>query len=213
MGNNVQRDTQGVLLPEQDYRHFKIVLLGEPQAGKSMLLKRFCENTFTDKHTQTLGIDYRKSSLDFGSFTVSLQLWDLGMVDRYRKVLTPYLRANAWLFVYDVCDPRSLTDLAYWFEILDGCDYPDAYRFLVGNKIDKIDRQITPEQVRNFCSRHSVCDTFEVSCKTGENVVSAVLKTVLYIAANTEDPPIKGYPVEEGIVVCYGEILGWNRAL
>jgi small GTP-binding protein len=55
---------------------FKIVIIGDPSTGKSSLLKRYCENTFTDKYKCTIGVDFQIKVLKFNNKIVKLQLWD-----------------------------------------------------------------------------------------------------------------------------------------
>lgn len=47
-----------------DYDHlFKILLIGDSNVGKSAMLVRFTDGTFTSKFTTTIGVDYKIKSL------------------------------------------------------------------------------------------------------------------------------------------------------
>lgn len=43
--------------PKYDYR-FKLVLVGDSGVGKSSILMRFADNSYSDNFTSTIGVDF-----------------------------------------------------------------------------------------------------------------------------------------------------------
>lgn len=55
---------------------FKLLLLGNSGVGKSSLLLRFSDNTFTESYLATIGVDFKIKTLEIQEKTVKLQIWD-----------------------------------------------------------------------------------------------------------------------------------------
>lgn len=71
-GRDARRQFQRCLVPSHtplavkmsDYDHlFKILLVGDSNVGKSAMLVRFTDGTFSSKFTTTIGVDYKIRSL------------------------------------------------------------------------------------------------------------------------------------------------------
>lgn len=53
-------------------------MLGDADVGKTSLLVRFCDDTFSD-FIATIGIDFKIKTIQIDGETVKLQIWDLCM--------------------------------------------------------------------------------------------------------------------------------------
>src|SRR5438552_15887916 len=76
--------------------------------GKSCLLLRFSDDSFTPSFITTIGIDFKIRTIDLDGKRVKLQIWDTAGQERFRTITTAYYRgAMGILLVYDVTDERS----------------------------------------------------------------------------------------------------------
>ena len=60
----------------------KIMMLGDPQVGKTSLLLRYIDRTFTDKYISTLGVDFKQRQLNVQDKSFQIQVWDTAGQER-----------------------------------------------------------------------------------------------------------------------------------
>ena len=58
---------------EYDYV-FKLVLIGDSGVGKSCLLLRFADDTYTESHISTIGVDFKIRTIQLDGKTIKLQV-------------------------------------------------------------------------------------------------------------------------------------------
>lgn len=93
---------------------FKIVLIGESNTGKTSLLLRFAENTFSENYLCTIGVDFKTKTLsvDKGSRLVKLQIWDTAGQERFRSISHAYYRnSHGCVAVYDISNRGSFDSI------------------------------------------------------------------------------------------------------
>lgn len=60
----------------RDYDHlFKLLIIGDSGVGKSSLLIRFSDNTFSGSYITTIGVDFKIRTVVIGGERVKLQIW------------------------------------------------------------------------------------------------------------------------------------------
>ncbi|XP_048469000.1 ras-related protein Rab-39B-like [Rhincodon typus] len=68
---------------------FRIILLGDSTVGKSSLLKRFTDGTFSELQDPTVGVDFYARVLEVEpGCRIKLQLWDTAGQERFRSAAT-----------------------------------------------------------------------------------------------------------------------------
>ena len=63
----------GTMAQEYDYV-FKLVLIGDSGVGKSCLLLRFADDTYTESHISTIGVDFKIRTIQLDGKTIKLQV-------------------------------------------------------------------------------------------------------------------------------------------
>lgn len=158
----------------------KLIVIGDSGTGKSCLLHRFIEDTFSEDQTQTIGIEYGAKIIDLGGAKVKLQIWDTAGQERYKSVTRSYYRgAMGCLIVYDVNNRSSYESVPQWLSDARQLAGNDVVVMLIGNKIDLAKANNTRAVQHNEASLYAQQNGllhFETSAATGEFVTEAFLR-------------------------------------
>ncbi|MED6220296.1 Ras- protein RABE1d, variant 2 [Stylosanthes scabra] len=121
-----------------DYDYLiKLLLIGDSGVGKSCLLLRFTDDTFTTSFITTIGIDFKIRTVELDGKRIKLQIWDTAGQERFRTITSAYYRgAMGILLVYDVTDESSFENIRNWIRNIEEHASDNVNRILVGNKAD-----------------------------------------------------------------------------
>ncbi|KPA84549.1 putative mitochondrial ras-related rab-4 [Leptomonas pyrrhocoris] len=158
----------------------KLIVIGDSGTGKSCLLHRFIEDTFSEDQTQTIGIEYGAKIVDLGGAKVKLQIWDTAGQERYKSVTRSYYRgAMGCLIVYDVTNRSSYESVPQWLNDVRQLAGNDVVVMLIGNKCDLVkanhSRAVQHNEASLYAQQNGLLH-FETSAATGEFVTEAFLK-------------------------------------
>ena len=74
-----------VKTPNYDYL-IKLLLIGDSGVGKSCLLLRFCDDSFTPSFITTVGIDFKIKTVEADGKRAKLQIWDTAGQERFKTI-------------------------------------------------------------------------------------------------------------------------------
>jgi len=155
---------------EYDYL-FKLLLIGDSGVGKSCLLLRFADQSYTESYISTIGVDFKIRTIELDGKTIKLQIWDTAGQERFRTITSSYYRgAHGIIVVYDVCEIESFNNVKTWLAEIDRYACENVNKLLVGNKCDQTSRrQVDYETGKQFAERVGI-PFIETSAKTATNV-------------------------------------------
>jgi Ras-related protein Rab-1A len=162
-----------IMNPEYDFL-IKVVVVGDSGVGKSCLLLRYCDDTYTDSYISTIGVDFKIKTFDIGNKTIKLQVWDTAGQERFRTIVTSYYRgSNAVMIVYDITDIASFDHIPQWLNEINQMCSSALPKILVGNKSDMTNRRaVSFENAKAFAEAHSM-EYIETSAKNNSAVNDA----------------------------------------
>ena len=98
---------------------FKILILGESGVGKTSLLLRYTDNSFTANHLTTIGIDFKIKKINIENRIIKLQIWDTA-AQAFRTISKTYYKgANGIILTYDITDKNSFLNIPNWIKQIE----------------------------------------------------------------------------------------------
>ncbi|KAJ1915332.1 hypothetical protein IWQ60_008470 [Tieghemiomyces parasiticus] len=142
----------------------KVVILGSQSVGKTSLVIRYVQKTFSPNCPSTIGASFMATKLLVDGYKIRLQIWDTAGQDRFRPMAPMYYRgATAAILVYDITSAKSFEEIDSWIKVLQ----------IVGNKCDLEHlREVSTEEAEAYGKKQLGPDhtLFEVSAKDDEDV-------------------------------------------
>jgi len=184
-----------LLYMDYDYI-FKILLIGDINAGKSSILLRYADDRFSEMYISTIGVDFRIKTVTVDGKIIKLQIWDTAGQERFRTITSSYYRgAHGIMICYDVTDSDSFKNVQMWLKEIEAeCAFPPVAieavgrykpgsgmirqwapvsKLIVGNKCDLSERRAVLTSVaEEFCRNRGVRH-METSAKDGTNISEA----------------------------------------
>ena len=165
--------------------NFKLIVVGNPNVGKSCLSLKGTTGKFEDAYMATVGFDFYSFFAKIEGKLIRLQIWDTCGQEGYRSLVQNFFRGTALaILVYAINDIKSFNDVGMWVKQLKAYSNPDIKMILVGNKNDLInERKITEDEGIKCSKELGFFSFYETSAKTGFNSQEIFVQAVklLYI--------------------------------
>ncbi len=157
---------------------FKLIVIGDPNVGKSSLTTQAVRNYFIEYYQTTVGFEFLTFNLSINNSVVKLQIWDTCGQEVYRSLITNFYRnCSLAIIVYAINNKNSFINAENWLNNLKEQSNINVRVILVGNKCDlESDRVVTKEEGENFKNEKNLDKFFETSAKTGLNIRNAMIE-------------------------------------
>jgi len=149
----------------------KLLMIGDSGVGKTCLLLRYANDSFSPTFITTIGIDFKIKNIQLDNKRIKLQIWDTAGQERFRTITTSYFRgAQGILLVYDVTDRNSFISIRNWVAQIQMHADVNVNKILIGNKCDCQDqRAISYEEGESLAKEYNI-SFYETSAKQDINV-------------------------------------------
>lgn len=161
----------------RDYDYlFKLVLIGDSGVGKSCILLRFADDSFTDSYITTIGVDFRFRTISVENKNVKLQIWDTAGQERFRTITSAYYRgADGIIISYDTTDRDSFDHVDSWLQEVNKYASDKTVKVLVGNKCDKSEARVVTTEEGQKKAEALGLSFIETSAKDATHIEEAFL--------------------------------------
>ena len=139
----------------------KVKTVGDSNVGKSSIVVRFVDDTFSGMMQPTIGVEYKSKIFEVYGKKVKATIWDTAGAERFRTITSNYYRgSHAIIFVYDVTERSSFENIEkFWLKEVKQF-FPktnEIVMMLVGNKIDNVaTRKVTESEGEELARNHGM---------------------------------------------------------
>jgi small GTP-binding protein len=152
---------------------YKIIVIGDPDVGKTSLLENFASNQFGEKYLPTVGVSILKESIELEDrdATISLMFWDIAAQPQFYELYRPYFNgADGMLLVFDITRSSTFSNINNWHNLAVKYGLSRIPKILIGNKahLEHERRIILP--MAEHLSQKINAPYIETSNVTGQNV-------------------------------------------
>jgi Ras-related protein Rab-1A len=172
---------------------FKFQIIGDSGVGKSCLLLRFADYTYSESYISTIGTDFRIKTIEHGDTPIKLQVWDTAGQERFRTLVSQNAKgAHGIIVAYDTTDQESFNNVKQWINEATRYGTTNSKMILVGTKADlTTKRQVDSKDATDLAKQYGI-PFIETSAKAATNVdkvfqmlTSEVVKTMLPTKVST----------------------------
>jgi len=115
----------------------KLLILGDSGVGKSSLMVRFSDDTFSEAFSTTIGIDFKIRKATVKGKKLKVQIWDTAGQERFRTITRSYYKGiHGYILVYEITNRKSFEHVAHWLKEIDENGIEGIPKILIGNKCD-----------------------------------------------------------------------------
>ena len=162
---------------------FKIILIGDSGVGKTNILSRYVNNTFSETTKSTVGVELGCKIEEINNTKIKIQIWDTAGQERYKSITKTYYKGSKGaLIIYDISRKESFTNVDKWIGDLKEYGDENVCILLIGNKsdLDNI-REVSIDEVTKKAEQYNIgfCET---SAKNAKNIDYAFQKLIKLIA-------------------------------
>ena len=163
----------------EDYFTYKIAIIGDEGVGKSSILSRFLDNSFSKEILSAVGLVFRSKAIEKDNLKIGLLIRDASGKEEYQSKIFPLLKdLNGCILVYDITNEASFNNVVNWKNKIVEINQQDIPMILVGNKCDLNNER----KIHNLQGEQKAtilkCSFLESSASTPTNIDEIFMKLI-----------------------------------
>ena len=136
---------------------YKIGLFGDSNVGKTSIIRKYLTGKVPSYPMSTLTMEFaiKLHEIDRGGY-IKTQIWDTPGREQYREMTFHHINNfSGGIIIYDITKRVTFENVLLWIKILKDRSEKNCVICLVGNKLDKVEKQpnlreVTKEEAETF---------------------------------------------------------------
>ncbi|NVM18862.1 MAG: GTP-binding protein [Candidatus Lokiarchaeota archaeon] len=173
---------------------FKITVIGDGGVGKTSLIQKFTNDTFTKDYIKTIGAQFSVFDKEIKTDKVKLLFWDIAGQDDFNFLRPAFFKdSRAAIVVYSLeyneLGDDSFEHISNWVkDIYSYCGEIPVIIF--ANKVDLVDEQkLDISKISELVKNNDFLGYFITSAKTGQGVIEAFNTIIDNLYLQYKDAP------------------------
>ena len=168
---------------------YKIVILGNRYVGKSSLIKRYIDGTFSNDQffCMVQGVRVNSKTINYNDQSIKLNLYDISGAERFggiSLVQSHCIGAVGAIIMFDITRLGTFDGVKMWKKILDEvaptiptillANKFDIFGEIHGDHFDSLYEVINSNNLSKFCKDNEIIESFDTSAKNNINIDGAM---------------------------------------
>ena len=170
----------------QQKSYYKIGLFGDSNVGKTSLIRKYLTGKVPSYPMSTLTMEFaiKLNEIDRGGY-IKTQIWDTPGLEPYRNMTFHHINNfSGGIIIYDITKRKTFENVHLWVEILKSRSDKKCVICLVGNKLDKVEKQpslreISKEEGETFAFlNHMIFFETSAYLDNCENIFDTLIQSI-----------------------------------
>lgn len=147
---------------------YKVVLVGDFGTGKTSLIRRYVDNSFSEDYISSIGVSISRKQLSNEFANSTMIIWDIEGKTDFKPIFKQYLSGSkGFVIVADLTRQKTIDSIKEHVELCEKTT-PNLPIFIALNKSDVKNIDYDIQKIKEISS--SIVDVYETSAKNTQNV-------------------------------------------
>ena len=158
----------------------KIILVGDSGIGKTSIINRYHDNTFSPNTFATISMNFISEKIEINNKKIIVNVWDTAGQEQYRSINKLFIKdADIVVFVYDITNRQSFDNLDYWHNFISEELGQTPILALAGNKMDLYEKEEVREEEGEELANEWQANFALLSAKEENNTINQFFKNLV----------------------------------